>query len=306
MEWGRENKVEINANSGSQVIVASDSAVVNANQNNEMINNYKTKGKFENNKKQDYIKIWNSRLFLHTDNDERPLTLADAFIMPDFEMHKSIKRIGFSSDDSFDKVIDKFISYDKTSTMLITGVPGIGKSTITSWIANMYEDDESVIILKFRDLNKKEIEEGILYAICNKLSCESEDIENKVIVLDGFDEIKVLDIRNKLLHNFFDDIKDFINFKCIITSRPAYIEIKHFQNVLEIQEFDIKKVEIFYEIITGNVLDNRKKIESNLEVLGIPVILYMAIMSKVDISENPTKPEMYNRIFAEKGASCII
>lgn len=38
-----------------------------------------------------------------------------------------------------------------------------------------------------------------------------------------------------------------------------------------------------------------------MEVLGIPVILYMAIMTNVNIDENPTKPDLYNRIFAEKG-----
>lgn len=36
-------------------------------------------------------------------------------------------------------------------------------------------------------------------------------------------------------------------------------------------------------------------------MLGIPVILYMAIMSNVDINENHTKPELYNKIFAEEG-----
>lgn len=53
--------------------------------------------------------------------------------------------------------------------------------------------------------------------------------------------------------------------------------------------------------ITGKGIDKKEKVESNLEVLGIPVILYMAIMSNVDISENPTKPELYNRIFSENG-----
>ncbi len=43
--------------------------------------------KFQNDKKQDYIKNWNSRLFLHVNNDENPITLSDAFIMPDFELH---------------------------------------------------------------------------------------------------------------------------------------------------------------------------------------------------------------------------
>lgn len=97
--------------------------------------------KFQNNKKDDYIKTWNNRLFLHMDNDERPITLADAFIMPDF---KPIKKIGIIYNDTLEMVIEKFISYNKTVTMLITGVPGIGKSTITSWIANIYKENDKL------------------------------------------------------------------------------------------------------------------------------------------------------------------
>jgi len=48
--------------------------------------------KIRNNKKQKYIENWSSRLFLHQDKDERPITLADAFIMPDYRIYKSIKR----------------------------------------------------------------------------------------------------------------------------------------------------------------------------------------------------------------------
>ncbi|WP_305084579.1 NACHT domain-containing NTPase, partial [uncultured Clostridium sp.] len=270
----------------------------NANkENSSTIQNYK----FHNNKKQDYVKTWNSRLFLHVDNDEDPITLADAFIMPDYEMYKSIKRIGFSDDDTFDQIIDKFMRYDRTSTMLITGVPGIGKSSVTSWIANEYKDNENVVILRFRDWKRQELENGLLYAIFDRLNGEYEELEEKILILDGFDELKILDTRDTLLNNFVENIKDFENFKCIITSRPAYINSTYFNNVFGLREFDISKIDIFYKIITGNTLNNKKKIETNLEVLGIPVILYMAVMSNIDISENPTKPELYNRIFAEKG-----
>ena len=73
--------------------------------------------KFQNNKKQDYINLWNSRLFLHLDNDERPLTLADAFIMPDYKIYKCIKRIKFFEEDTLDIIISKFINYNKTATI---------------------------------------------------------------------------------------------------------------------------------------------------------------------------------------------
>lgn len=256
---------------------------------------------FKNNRKQKYIENWNSRLFLHMDNDERPITLANAFIVPDYKMYKSVKKIGFSVNDTLDEIIIKFVKYNKTSTMLITGVPGIGKSSITSWIVNEYKDNNDIMVLRFRDWESEDIENGLLKAVYNTLECKKKDLENKILIIDGFDEIKSLNERENLLDSFIVAIKDFENFKCIITSRPAYIGISYFQNVLELKKFDIDKVEIFYKKITGNLLDKQQKIESNLEVLGIPVILYMAIMSNVDISENPTKPELYNRIFAEEG-----
>ncbi len=264
-------------------------------------NSDKEQVKFQNNKKEVYIKNWNSRLFLHQNNDENPITLADAFIMPDYKMYKSVKKIGFSVNDTLDEIIIKFVKYNKTSTMLITGVPGIGKSSITSWIVNEYKDNNDIMVLRFRDWESEDIENGLLKAVYNTLECKKKDLENKILIIDGFDEIKSLNERENLLDSFIVAIKDFENFKCIITSRPAYIGISYFQNVLELKKFDIDKVEIFYKKITGNLLDKQQKIESNLEVLGIPVILYMAIMSNVDISENPTKPELYNRIFAEEG-----
>lgn len=270
------------------------------NENEGTINKDKVV-KFQNDKKQNYIEIWNSRMFLHLDNDEHPITLENAFIMPDFIWIKSVKSIGFCTGDTFDKVIEKFVKYNRTSTMLITGVPGIGKSTIASWIANEYKEDDSVIVLRFRDWSYEELANGLLKSIYNTLQCKKSSLENKVLVLDGFDEMKALNIRDNILSDFFSDIKDFYNFKCIVTSRPAYIDSYYFQNVLVLEVFDIGKIDDFCEKITGKKLENMKNIETNLEVLGIPVILYMAIMSGVDISENPTKPELYNRIFAENG-----
>lgn len=268
--------------------------------NSDKQNKYKKNPIFQNNKKQYYINNWNSSLFLHYTNNENSLTLANVFIMPDFKILENSK-INFSKKDTFNKIIEIFAKYNKNSTMLITGVPGIGKSSITSWIANEYQTDERFIILRFRDWEIEELERGLLKAICNTLQCSKQDLNNEILVIDGFDEIKALDIREILLDEFFNDIKDFNNFKCIITSRPAYINFNRFQYVFELKQFDIEKAEIFCRKIMGNGFSKKEKIKSNLDILGIPVILYMAIMSKVDISENPTKPELYDRIFAENG-----
>lgn len=259
------------------------------------------KMKFQNSKTKKYIENWNSRLFLHLDNDDKPITLAKAFIIPDFDIYCLNSRIGISRNDTFEQVIEHFINYDRTSTMLITGVPGIGKTSITAWITNKYKNDDRLIVLRFRDWDSEELENGMVRAICNTLKCDYSDLNDKILILDGFDELKSLNVREELLDDLFSDILDWENIKLIITSRPAYINSGNFENVIKIKEFDIERIEIFYEKIKGNKLAKKEKINSDLEVLGVPVILYMAIMSDADISENSTKPELYNRIFAERG-----
>ncbi len=231
-------------------------------------------------------------------NDENPITLADAFIMPDCGYRITLGRIKFSKEDNLESLIFKFIKYEKASNMLIAGIPGVGKSTITSWIAQQYRNNDNLIVLRFRDWEIEELEIGLLKSICRTLECKKADLENKILVLDGFDEMKTLDVRIKILNAFLNDIKDFENFKCIITSRPAYIDSSCFYNRVEILPFGIDEIKSFYLKIVGKELEG--VIESNLEILGVPVILYMAIMSNIDITKKTSKPELYSRIFAEE------
>lgn len=270
-------------------------------QDNEIKRTTDEEKKFKNNKKEDYIKNWNSRLFLHIDNDDNPLTLADTFIMPDYKMWKSTKRIGFFENDTLDKIIEKFVNYDKTSTILITGVPGIGKSTITSWIANEYKDDDRFIFYRFRDWDSEDLEKGLLKTVYDTLACKKKDLEYKILILDGFDEMKALTIRDRLLNTFFSNIKDFENFKCIITSRPAYIDLTYFDNVIELLPFSIDKITHFYWKITGTKLNKLQFNNENWDIWGIPVILYMAIITNVNITGKVSKAEFYTRIFAKRG-----
>lgn len=257
--------------------------------------------KFQNNKKGDYIKNWNSRLFLHQDNNDRPITLADAFIMPDYTIYQYFQKINFFNKDTLEDMIEKFVSYERTSTMLITGVPGMGKTSIVSWIAQKYETNDNLIILRFRDWDSEDLINGLLKAICNTLKCNRKDLNEKFLVLDGFDEMKSLDRREHILNEFLNNIKDLEKTKIIITSRPNYITTAYFNNEIILLPFSVKKVGLFYNKITNKVLNETEVDESNLYVIGIPVILYMAIMSNIDIKKRSTKPKLYNRIFAKRG-----
>ena len=247
----REDNVDknvINAYNGGQVIVANDNATVYAVQNNSKVitDNINNCEKFQKNKKQDYIDNWNSRLFLHVDNNERPITLADAFIVPDYDYRIKVGSINFS--DTMDEVIKKFMKYNKSANMIITGVPGIGKTSIVAWMANEYKESDDVFILRFRDWEKEELNIGLLKSICNTLNCSKRDLENKVIILDGFDEIKALKEGETLLRNFLNDNLDYRNFKIIVTSRTGYIDNNLFQYAFELMPFRANDIKDFYFI----------------------------------------------------------
>lgn len=300
--------------------------------------------KFQNNKKDKYIKIWNSRLFLHVNNDENPITLKDAFIMPKCKSNtlinidnipsgratlsqaaieallNSMNKINedpldedISDEDSIDKDIDifdkepleekinNFVEYNGSSSMLITGVPGIGKTSIVSWIANKFKNNDNVIILRFRDWQIEELNNSLLKTIYNTLQCSKDDLENKILILDGFDEIKSINSRESLLNVFFNDILDFDNLKIIITSRPNYINSISFKYAYELLPFGIFEIQKFYQLIIGIKLESNKITNNNLDVLGIPVILYMAIMTNIEFAQETTKSKLYSCIFKEKG-----
>ena len=245
---------------------------INENLNGSSLDNGENivakKSKFQNNKKEDYLRIWNSRLFLHLDNDERPITLADVFIMPNYKIYQYSQNINFSDKDTLEDMIEKFANYGRTSTMLITGVPGMGKTSIVSWIAHKYEINDNLVILRFRDWDSEDLDNGLLKAICNILKCNRKDLNGKLLVLDGFDEIKSLDRRKQILNKFLNDIKDLEKSKIIITSRPTYIGSTNFQIGVELLRFGVEKIQRFYQRITSIELNENEINKSNLDVIA--------------------------------------
>lgn len=251
---------------------------------------------FYNNKKQDYIDKWNDLLFLHKNADERPLTLSDVFIMPQFKICQNTGCNGFSGDSTVGEMIRVFISQKGSSCILLKGVPGIGKSSMVSWIANEYKEDDSVLVLRFRDWEREDLERGLLQAVLITLGCRKYDLENKVLVMDGFDEFKQLNERDSFISDFLTDAMDIKNFKLLITSRPNYIDESDFQYVFEIFPLSRNEIKRYYQLMKGTELQGEVW---NTDVLGIPVILYMAVMSEMDITKKTSKSELYGLIFAE-------
>ena len=256
---------------------------------------------FKDNKKKDYCKKWIAPLFLQEKGKEL-LVLKDSFIWPHFVCEIQNRNFHFSEEESLEEVLKRFVAHQCWSNMLITGVPGMGKTSIVSWIANEYENDDNVIILRFRDWEKEDLTNGLLKAVCQTLGCNKNDLSGKILIIDGFDEIKLGEERNSRLGQFLQNAKEVDRLKFIITTRPDYVNketAKRFKNWVDLRPFDEDKIITFYEKIKGSSLDKDKINFSNREVLGIPVILYMAIMAEIDLTVKASRSELYDRIFAE-------
>lgn len=138
--------------------------------------------------------------------------------------------------------------------------------------------------------------------ICSILNCRKDELNDKTLILDGFDEIVSTEDKQSMLKVFLVDIKDIKSFHLLITSRENYIDfnIIKLKEVIYLKAFSDEKIRKFYYIINGIKLSKTVKIE-NKEVLGIPVILYMALIVKIDITDKSIRSELYEKIFAIEG-----
>lgn len=197
--------------------------------------------KFYNNEYQNYLDKWNGYLFLH--RKTKNIRLKDLYILPYYK-----KSYPSSSDDkehtndiftNLDEKIDLFLSDNISGTrrrpMIILGDSGMGKSSLVAYICSKCPMKDNLIILSFINLKKDILNNNIMDSVKTKLNCENEDLQNKHLIIDGFDECTFTTDKNKLLSDFFNDCQNISGLKVLISSRVHYIGVKHFS-----------KCEIFY------------------------------------------------------------
>lgn len=255
--------------------------------------------KFDDDKQYYIDGKWNARLFLHIGENDKPLTLENTFIVPDYKCE------GKDCYDLKDR-LDEFINYGK-GTMIIFGVPGMGKTSITAYLANKYEDTNDVIVLRLKKLSDSIDKEGeIVDSICKELgNCTPFDLRNRVLILDGYDELNYKGDKQKLIKSFISRVDNIIGLKVMVTSRMNYIDIGRLRDLkvqtIFLKSYSAEKIRFFYYNILDKSLDEKIEIQ-NEDVMGIPVILYMALTVGIDITDKLSKCEIYERVFSlEKG-----
>lgn len=265
------------------------------------------KRKFEDAKKE-YADKWNERLFLHRRLGDEKLTLQNTYIPTLYTIIRPEDERSDKPQDNLNEKLEQFYDYGKS--LLLIGSPGIGKTSIVCYLADKYKNDPDVIILRFSDWSENEWtgyenkRHGsiLMKAITSKLECSEKDLRNKLLILDGYDEIKYYSCDYDILKSFILQIRNIKGFRVIITSRDNYIKIERvkFQNVIKLCPFNEYKIKEY----TKKVLHYNKFITKKLgdtEVYGIPVILYMALTTGIDITKETNRCSAYEKIFSLDG-----
>lgn len=268
-------------------------------------------------KTQEYSDKWNQNMFLNDFDewDEKVgvnVKLSDVYL--DFHLPHFI--YGENEKESTDliKLLTKYIEKRNANQMLlILGQPGIGKSTLITWItANFHKYIDEILVYRFAS-DLKNIEwnkDNISKRILGILDLSYTDLNGKVLILDGYDEINVKDRREILDQLYWNLVKNnrIKNFSLIVTCRVNYIQ--EFERVkcryITLQPWNEEQIksfcEVFQEKTNYEISEHTiKNLISNNEIFGIPLILYMVLALNISIEKESSVVEIYDKIFALDG-----
>ncbi len=326
MERQSIDKVEVNVSDGGQLNLVLDNGQIHAAINNSERNHIKSN---IHSRTDEYLNKWNSNMFLNDFNkrDENAgvnICLRELYVekhLPHYIWKENTKE----SDDLknlLSEYIDKNGNKKINNKMLfILGQPGIGKSTLITWITahfmdNIIKNINDILVYQFAsdlknvDWQNSSDKYNIADEILKELNLCYDNLGGKTLIIDGFDEIIVRGNRTKIINDIYHQwIKgNFINkFSLIITCREHYIEDlqKMDCDYITLQTFDKEQIKSFcmvYQEKNNSSIskDTIENIIKNQDILGIPLILYMILVLNISIEKEDSLATVYNQIFSIK------
>ena len=279
-----------------------------------------------------YAESFTAKLFLHKNDENSKVNLLNLFILQKYK--KLLDRNHLTEiQDHLDNELAHFLSSNTAPFLIVEGDPGCGKSSLISWMNYHYflQDDickkllgqRPLITIRLRDLDRKVIGSTgrLVSAILSHMHLKTlDDLENlypnAVFVLDGFDELCMIDnITN--YESMLSDLcrKNLRNTQFIVTTRPKYIIYQYLPIKFEyiiLEHFDQQQRMQWLRYYTGTDYCNQYldkdtehyiKTISDKDASGIcdtPLTLYMIAAKKLssDALNNPWA--LYHQIFYDE------
>ncbi len=272
------------------------------------------------NRANEYAAVWDENMFLNN-FDKRDKNAGTNVKLSEVYLEEHLPNYSWMNNDELEPRSDlkelllEHIN-DKVGNkmLLILGQPGIGKSTLITWImANFKVQKDNILIYKFSsDLNDIDWNESDVFVrILEKLGLSYGELNNKTLILDGFDEINAGDNRREVLDSLYWNLikgNRLERFSLIITCRENYIQTyERIQcSYIRLQPWNALQIESFCEIygkktkmdISKGTIEN---IIRNKTILGIPLILYMVLALDISIEDNHSMVDVYDKVFALEG-----
>lgn len=304
---------ELNRKSDKEISTNNKKRNVNSLQNKKSIKS----------RTHEYADKWNDNMFLNNfdkrdENAGVNVKLGEVYLDEHLPQYTFMKNEN-SSNDLKELLSEYIYMHNKNKMLLILGQPGIGKSTLITWITASFINDidyilnDNILVYKFAsDLKGIDWQsEKISNVILEKLGLEFSDLNEKTLILDGFDEVSIENDRRDLLNCLYGELiyKENINgFSLIITSRENCIqELEQLRcKYITLQPWDEMQIKsfctVFQKKTNNNISESTiKKVIENKEVLGIPLILYMVLALNISIDKEGSIVDVYDKIFSLKG-----
>ena len=273
---------------------------------------------------EEYRRKWNENMFLNDfdEDDENAGVNIPLYKLykPLFYRLKEQKKNLSNLEERLDRCIQ---GQDlKNRMLLILGQPGMGKSTMITWFIAQYQKKvntkkKEILVYRFTDLNVdwsfnpiegKKNEECIDSAILKCINMEKQDLNGKILILDGFDEVAIGNNRMEILnclYNAWARETRIENFALLVTCRENYIEdlSRLLFPYITLQPWSEDQIDSFcrnYETLTKSrisevAIDKMKEMKN---IFGIPIILYMALALEITVRDESSVVEVYDQIFS--------
>lgn len=284
----------------------------------EMLEQNQKNKEIKKSRTQEYADKWNANMFLNN-FDKRDENAGVNVKLKDVYLEEHLPHYVWGNNESkstdLEDLLTEYIEeHNGNKMLLILGQPGIGKSTLITWItANFNKRVDDIRVYQFAsDLKNIEWKKNsITKSILESLGYLYNDLNGKILILDGLDEWSIQIDKKDILDNLYEDLiykKNIKDFTLIVTCRENYIQSLYsaiFKYIV-LKPWDEMQIKSFCSVfqnetkvfVPQNTMEN---IISNKNILGIPLVLYMVLALKITLENEGSIVDVYDRVFSLEG-----